>query len=380
MKFDFGTNSSHFGRTIKDIPGFCSADRFIILSSVTSDTKPDIMDLIFGLFPGGTEFIPSTAKKTRVLVINRSEVYGSYRNMASDTRTRNVFIHHGIADCDINSIQGDTPIVFHDVDYNIISDQPDAKLRGRRNGMKYNGLKETDVSYDTFNTGVFRDGTNYQKILIPNPEFYEEKDMVLIGDREEDYADSISNSKENKYMLPTDQYMNELFHSTLNRLMDSHTKVYKLNIKIDNLSSAFMTASDIEVFNDVINEVVAQAKWSLEKSGFCGAEILLDSDNGFNISKLSTYMNMDKDEKRFNYYMLCGNLDEMNSVTFYDIMRNNNISIIMTLSYSNVHVSIIDKNYLIKPVGGVDKTDSDVHAISDTLKLTYASPTEYCFA
>jgi len=379
MKFDFGSNRSSFGKNIKDIPGFYTANRFIILSSVTSDTKPDIMDLIFGLLPGGTDFISGNAKKTRVLVINRSEVYGTYHSASKDSRTRNVFIHHGIADCDINSIQGDTPIVFHDVDYNIISDQPDAKMRGRRNGMSYNGLKETDVSYDSFDIGVFRDGTDYQKILIPNPEFYEEKDMVLLGDIEEDYADSISISKENKYNMPSDKYLEGLFHSTLNNLIDSNTKVYKLNIKIDNLCSSIMSAVEIERFNDMINDMVAQAKWSLEKCGFSGGEIIFDGENGFNISKLNSYMNMDKNEKRFNYYMLCNNLDEMNSVTFENVMRENNISVIMTLSYSNVHVSIIDKKYISNPIG-ITKTDSDVHYLSDTLKLTYASPTEYCFA
>lgn len=378
MKFSFGTSSS-FGKSVKDVPGFYSANRFIILSSVTSDTIPNILDLIFDLLPGGTNFIEASSKKTRVIVINRSEVYGTYKNPNSDSRTRSVFIHHGIADCDIDSIQGDTPITFHDVDYNIISDQPDARMRGRRNGLVYSGLKETDVSYDTVQTGVYRDGTNYQQILIPSPNFYDEKDMVLLGDKEENYADEIAISKENKYTLPADKYIDSLFHSTLNELMDGNTKVYKLNIKIDNLSSAFRNSGTQESFNELISEIVAQTKWSLEKAGFCGAEIILDGENGFNINNLKTYMNMEKNEKAFNYYMLCNNLDEMNNVTYEDVLRNNDVSIIMTLSYSNVNVSVIDKNMLIGRNVGINKTDTDVHGLSDTLKMSYASPNEFIF-
>lgn len=378
MKFSFGTSSS-FGKSVKDVPGFYSANRFIILSSITSDTIPNILDLIFDLLPGGTNFIESSAKKTRVIVINRSEVYGTYKNVNSDSRTRSVFIHHGIADCDINSIQGDTPITFHDVDYNIISDQPDARMRGRRNGSAYSGLKETEVSYDTMDTGVYRDGTDYQQILIPSPIYYDEKDMVLIGNQEENYAENVLMSKENKYTMPTDKYLSSLFHSTLNELMDANTKVYKLNIKIDNLSSAFRNSGSQESFNEMISEIVAQAKWSLEKAGFCGAEIILDGDRGFNINKLRTYMNMENNEKAFNYYMLCNNLDEMNNVTYEEVLRNNDISIIMTLSYSNVNVSIIDKNMLINRDNIITKTDSDVHGLSETLKLSYTSPNDYMF-
>ena len=53
MKFGFGTGSYN-GHSVKDLPGFYKANRFIVLTSVTSNTIPNILDMVFNLLPGGT--------------------------------------------------------------------------------------------------------------------------------------------------------------------------------------------------------------------------------------------------------------------------------------------------------------------------------------
>ena len=175
MKLSFG--SSTFGKTLKDVPGFTKAQRFIILSEISSNTIPNILDMFFGLFPGGTDYLLDNSQRTRVMVINTSEVYGSYQGI-SDTRTRNVFIHHGMAQCKLNEIQGDTPIIFTDVDWNVISDCPDEIMLGKKNGRRYSEIGEVNVSYDNTISGdtIFRQGNRSTEILIPSPEFYEEKE------------------------------------------------------------------------------------------------------------------------------------------------------------------------------------------------------------
>ena len=334
--------------------------------------------MIFDLLPGGTNFIENTAKKTRVIVINRSEVYGSYKGLR-DSRTRSVFIHHGIADCDINSIQGDTPIIFKDVDYNILSDQPECRQRGRRDGCRYSGLNEVNLSYDTMNTGVFRDGPGYQQILIPSPEFYDEKDMVLLGNREENYMDKIIESTENRFTMSSDKYIDSLYQLTLNDLLDQFTRVYRLNIKIDNLSSQLYSSRNTDEFNEIVTETVAQLKWALEKSGFCGAEIILDGDNGFNVTKLKSYMDMDFFEKKFNWMQLCNNLSELN-YTALDGFLSDKFSLITTISYENVNVKIIDKVHNYDIPDAINKTDKEVGELGSALKLNLNSAFNYTYA
>ena len=369
MKFGFGTGSYN-GHSVKDLPGFYKANRFIVLTSVTSKTIPDILDLVFNLLPGGTSFIEGTAKKTKVIVINRSEVYGTYKNPHEDTRTRSVFIHHGIADCDVDSIQGDTPITFHDVDYNILCDAPDAKMIGKRNGRTYRPINETTVSYDTINTGVYRDTNSYEQILIPSPEFYDERDMVLLGDKEVNYMDTIMNQQENKFMMSSDKYLDSLYTLTLNDLTETTPKpmIYKLNIHIENLMTNivnYMTDDDI---NEIVTDVAAETKFYLEKSGFCGAEIIFDGDNGFNVTKLKSYMDMDDVEKRINWLMLNNGLTELNERFFaYGQM---DFSLILTLSYTNVKATITSTSVQnARP----DTSDSDVNALADQLKLGYSA-------
>ena len=362
MKFGFGTGN-YSNRSIKDIPGFCKANRFIVLTSVTSNTIPNILDMVFNLLPGGSSFIEGTAKKTKVLVINRSEVYGTYKNPNADTRTRSVYIHHGIADCDVDNIQGDTPITFHDVDYNILCDAPDAKMIGKRNGMTYKPINETAVSYDTVTEGVYRDTNTYEKILIPSPEFYDERDMVLIGDKEINYMDTILDQKENKYLMSNDNYLKSLYTLTLNDLMECNPKpaIYKLNIHIENLMNTISNYTTDEDINEHVTEVAAEVKFQLEKCGFCGAEIIFDGKNGFNVTNLKSYMDMDNFEKRINWLMLNNGLNDINERCFCDIDAE--YSLILTLSYANVKATVTSRET------NRNTSDSDVNSLANQLKI-----------
>ena len=143
MKLPFCKSAPRFGSSVKDVDGFKSYNRFIVLSSVTSTTIPNILEMLFSLTPFGTSSFAPNTKKTRVLVINTSEVYGSIHGIV-DTRNRNVFIHHGMADCDIEQIDGDTPIIFTDIAWNVIVDKPYEIM----SGPSYKGLTTVKLSYD----------------------------------------------------------------------------------------------------------------------------------------------------------------------------------------------------------------------------------------
>jgi hypothetical protein len=366
MKLNFGSSLTHFGKTTSDIPGFAKTNRFIILSEITSSTIPNILDMFFGLFPGGTDYLLDNTKKTRVMVINNSEVYGTYYGL-SDTRTRNVFIHHGFANCKLNEIQGDTPILFTDVDWNVISDIPDAIMCGKKNGRKYDEVGEVNVSYDInmFGNTLFRQGKESKEIMIPSPEYYDEKDMVLIGDKEENYLNFITDNKENMYYMPEDKYINTLYSLKLNDLIDPNTRVCKLNINVENLSKH--VERDSQFLDNFISELCANAKYALEKYGFSSGEIIYDGRNGYNVSRLKTYMNLSKIEQHINYMCVCGEIDRLNEALMDDL---NAISIIMTISYANVNVRIIDKTAIIG--NDVNTTsDSNVLELSNMLKTDY---------
>ena len=372
MKLNFGTAQSSFGKTVNDIKGFASARRFIILSEIKSNTIPNIMDIFFGLFPGGTNFISYNEPYTRVMVINQSEVYGTYYDLR-DARTRNVFIHYGMAKTNINAIQGDTPIIFTDVDWGIIEDCPDAKEIGRKNGRKYDQFSEVDVSYDSRSEGeIFRKDSG-KTILIPTPNFYEEKDMVLLGNREESYFDDVIYSKEAVYTMPEDKYINTLYKTTLNELMDSHTVVYKLNITVDNLSSRIST-NDIE-FNDLISDISATVKYYIEKYGFSSCEIIFAGSKGFNVSNLKSYMNLSNLEKQMNYMFLIQELQEINNNQLTDDLDAYDCTISLIFNYSNVSVKIVDRVY--DNTSGIMKTDSNVLDLSTRLKVENYQPF-YC--
>lgn len=363
MKLNFGSQMSSFGKTVRDIEGFARAQRFIILSEVSSKSIPNILDMFFGLFPGGTDYVIGDASRTRVMVINTSEVYGTYYGLR-DSRTRNVFIHHGMCHCKLNEIQGDTPVIFTDVDWNVISDCPDAIMIGKKNGSKYSGIGEVNVSYDNMMSGdtLFRQNNlSSKEILIPSPEFYEEKDMVLISDKDESYYQQILDSKENMYVMNEDEYAKSLYTLKLNDLIDSNTKICKLNIKVENLSS--INTSNV-YFEDFISEVCARAKYALEKYGFSGGEFILDGKNGYNINNLKSYLSLSNIEKCTDYMCLCGEVDQINESLVDDLVE---CSCIMTISHANVNIKLIDK-YQILPKNGQTMTDSNVLELSNILK------------
>lgn len=367
MRLNFGSGRNTFGMTTSDVPGMYRLNRFIIISEISSKTIPNILDIFFGLLPGVSEMVEGYSKKTRVIVINSSEVYGTYYGLRN-SRTRNVYIHHGMADCSANEIQGDTPIFFSDVDWNVIVDKPDEA----RNDTKISSVGEVNLSYDSEVSGdnLFRPNTGSKKILIPTPLFYDEKDMVIVGNCEEDYMTQILDTKESIWASPENTVKDKMYTATLNDLIDSNTKIFKLNINVENLSSFGKNSTSYdrryENFDTFIEELCAQAKFSLEKWGFSSGEIIFSGKNGYNVSKLKSYMNLSDIEKRMNYLSLCYDLDSLNEESVYrdDI----DISVIMTLNYSNIHVKIIDRWQTNDRL----TTDSNVLGLSQLLKESTA--------
>ena len=383
MKLGFG--NSNFGalanKSVKGLDGFYRYNRFIVLSEVTSDTIPNILDIIFEATSGGAIDSIFGSQKTKVTVINNSEVYGSYIHGIKDTRTRSVYIHHGIADCNVNEVRGDTIIKFTDVDYNVIADKPSI---AEQNDI--NSLGEVQLSYDTAYTSgeIVRDVKHYDTIMVPSPEFYDETDMVLLAGREEDYNDTLLSNRERIYIDDQLTFGDKLYRLTLNDLIDEHTKVMKLNIKIDNLSTrkgfvpleftscagAFEPTCNLSDFNNLIHDMVCNCKYAMEKNGFSNAEIIFNGSNGYNITNLKSYLNLNKVERRLNFEMLCGEIDRINEVIFgeEDPDLSNQLSILVRVDYSNVKVIIVDFYPQFSNPGMVNKTDSDVKELGNTLK------------
>jgi hypothetical protein len=351
-------------RSVRGLDGFYRYNRFIILSKVTSDSIPNILDIVFNITAGSMDFIPSESEKTKVTVINNSEVYGSIHGM-KDTRTRSVYIHHGMADVNIDRIRGDTPIRFVDVDYNVIADKPTEIEHGH--SLKEVG--EVKLSYDRnlYGNALYRDEDTYQPILVPSPEFYDEKDMILLSGVDEDYCDRIDRGKENIYYENKNKYLESLYSLTLNDLIDEHTKVMKLNIKIDNLTvsnnrvEGCHTAID---YNNMIHETVCKIKYSMERNGFSSGEIILNGNQGYNVTDLKTYLDLSNIEKRINFSMLCGDIEEINEILFGDYPHD--YSYMIKVDYANIKVVIVD--FVPSPIGGILKTDSDVNELGTCLK------------
>ena len=367
MRLNFGSGRNTFGMTTSDVPGMYRLNRFIIISEISSKTIPNILDIFFGLLPGVTEMVEGYSKKTRVIVINSSEVYGTYYGLRN-SRTRNVYIHHGMADCSANEIQGDTPIFFSDVDWNVIVDKPDEA----RSTTKISSVGEVNLSYDSEVSGdnLFRPNTGSKKIMIPTPLYYDEKDMVIVGNCEEDYMTQILDTKESIWASPENTVKDKMYTATLNDLIDSNTKIFKLNINVENLSSFGKNSTTYdhryESFDTFIEELCAQAKFSLEKWGFSSGEIIFSGKNGYNVSNLKSYMNLSDIEKRMNYLSLCYDLDNLNEESVY--RDDADISVIMTLNYSNIHVKIIDRWQNNDRL----TTDSNVLGLSQLLKESTA--------
>ena len=367
MRLNFGSGRNTFGMTTSDVPGMYRLNRFIIISEISSKTIPNILDIFFGLLPGVTEMVEGYSNKTRVIVINSSEVYGTYYGLRN-SRTRNVYIHHGMADCSANEIQGDTPIFFSDVDWNVIVDKPDEA----RSTTKISSVGEVNLSYDSEVSGdnLFRPNTGSKKIMIPTPLYYDEKDMVIVGNCEEDYMTHILDTKESIWASPENTVKDKMYTATLNDLIDSNTKIFKLNINVENLSSFGKNSTTYdhryESFDTFIEELCAQAKFSLEKWGFSSGEIIFSGKNGYNVSNLKSYMNLSDIEKCMNYLSLCYDLDNLNEESVY--RDDTDISVIMTLNYSNIHVKIIDRWQTNDRL----TTDSNVLGLSQLLKESTA--------
>lgn len=374
MRIPFCKSEPKFGSSVRDIEGFKTYNRFIVLSTVSSTTIPNILDLLFSLYPFGTESIPQNSKKTRVLVINTSEVHGSIHNI-SNTRNRNTFIHYGMADCDIDSLTGDTPIVFTDLDWNVIVDKPHDV-----DSAVYRGLTEVQLSYDMTSRGceIVRNSRNNRNILIPSPEYYDETDMVMLGGRDESYGQYLLDLTEDRYLYEatSDQrYLSGLPKYTLNDLIDDRTKVYKVNIQIENLSSKLSNIEENHELNNIISEICCQLKYGLEHSGYSNAEIILNGKQGYNITfeKLRSYLNLSPIEVRTNFMLLCG---EVNSVNEQYMCDQDDYSLLININHANIKVCIID---LIPAINNFDinTTDSNVRELGERLKYDNPSLCEF---
>ena len=343
-------------KSVGDLKGFRSYNRFIILSEVRSNSIPDIIDLIFNLEPG-TSFLDSNTKKTKVMVINTSEVYGDAHGRC-DTRTRNVYMHYGYADCSVEAVTGDTILTFTDMDWNVIADKP------YRTSYQYalDAIgSDVNVSYDQNSTGggIYRDTNTYNEILIPSPEFYDEKDMVLLGDKEEDYNQTLVENKSNYFYESFDSYYNNLYRLKLNDLIDDHTKIFKMVISIENLSSLSNNYINDDL-NEMVTEIACELKYSMEICGFSGGEIDIGGNNvGFNFHNLKSYIRMEKEERYFHTTLFVQRLSEIASC--YEDFP---VILMFNMRTDNVNVRIIDDFRANKSNG----SDTDVKSLSEKLK------------
>ena len=150
--------------------------------------------------------------------------------------------------------------------------------------------------------------------------------------------------------------------------MDDHTKIYKLNIRIENLSSKFNTdISYNEKLNNTITEICSELKYGLEHSGYSYAEIILSGKQGYNITfeKLRSYLNLSPIEIRTNFMLLCGDVDRINETYMCD---KNDYSLLITIDHTNVKVCIVDLAPNINSFT-INKTDSNVKGLADQLKF-----------
>lgn len=343
-------------KSVGDLKGFRSYNRFIILSEVRSNSIPDIIDLIFNLEPG-TSFLDSNTKKTKVMVINASEVYGDAHGRC-DTRTRNVYMHYGYADCSVEAVTGDTILTFTDMDWNVIADKP--YCTSHQYAMDAIG-SDVNVSYDQNSTGggIYRDTNTYNEILKPSPEFYDEKDMLLLGDKEEDYNQTLVENKSNYFYESFDSYYNNLYRLKLNDLIDDHTKIFKMVISIENLSSLSNNYINDDL-NEMVIEIACELKYSMEISGFSGGEIDIGGNNvGFNFHNLKSYIRMEKEERYFHTTLFVQRLSEIAS-SYEDLP----IILMFNMRTDNVNVRIIDDFRANKSNG----SDTDVKNLSEKLK------------
>lgn len=343
-------------KSVGDLKGFRSYNRFIILSEVRSNSIPDIIDLIFNLEPG-TSFLDSNTKKTKVMVINTSEVYGDAHGRC-DTRTRNVYMHYGYADCSVEAVTGDTILTFTDMDWNVIADKP--YCTSHQYAMDAIG-SDVNVSYDQNSTGggIYRDTNTYNEILKPSPEFYDEKDMLLLGDKEEDYNETLVENKSNYFYESFDSYYNNLYRLKLNDLIDDHTKIFKMVISIENLSSLSNNYINGDL-NEMVAEIACELKYSMEISGFSGGEIDIGGNNvGFNFHNLKSYIRMEKEERYFHTTLFVQRLSEIAS-SYEDLP----IILMFNMRTDNVNVRIIDDFRANKSNG----SDTDVKNLSERLK------------
>lgn len=356
MRLPLGSSRFKSKKTIDDIEGFKYRNRFIVLSKITSNSIPDIIDVIFNLNPAGTgSFLDNSIGKTKVTLLNVSQVYGDAHGN-SDYRTRNVYIHHGYIDSDIDKINGESLITFVDLDYNVIPD----KLSDTRDKLNITQVKTSYDASVTSGSILYRDNSDYKKILIPTPNFYDEKDMLLVGDHDEDYMDLLNDNKEEKY-FNFDKYYHNLFRSSINELMDNNTKVIKLMVNIEVIGQINMNIDDLE---NLIQNIAAETKCSLESCGFSGAEVIYGGNHmGFNVEKLKSCMDLSLTEKQIGLSLLYGRLEEINS-RFCDYDNTANFTIFMNMNYSNVNVRIVQTE---ETVG--DKTDITPESLTELLKI-----------
>lgn len=325
---------------VKDLQGFAKFNRYIVLSEISSDSIPDIIDMIFNILPCGLgSVLNNTTKKTSVTVINTSEVYGDIHGTLN-TRTRNAMIHYGFADTSMDHINGETVITFTDMDWNIIVDKPHDNVPKEAMGL----LNEVRVSYDIGSSGgiVQRDNMLSNRIILPDPLHYDEKDQVLLSGSDENYFDSLSENSEDYKFVNPDNYVKNLFRCQMEDLVDSKTVIAKLNIKIENLTTTVKSFEEVDEFNQMITEIVAEGKYNLEICGFSGCELILGGDRGFTLSKMSTHLSLSKEELNVIKHLLLGRMEDLN-----ELLINEPFEMIATYSYSNVNVKLFDKVKII---------------------------------
>lgn len=353
MKISLGSNALSSFNTIKDIKGFNFCKRYIILSEIHSNTIPDIMDMVFNILPG-CSFINNETEKTKVMVINVSNVTGDVHGNKLN-RTRNVYMHHGFINEKISKIDRDSVVYFTDLDWNIISDKDTGVNKS------VNDLTKIMTSYDyTFTNSILvRDTQTYVDILTPPPIYYEEKDMILLSHGNEmNYIDEISNNKESVYYgEQTPNY----YECTMYDLIDQNTSVLKLNVDIEYTNVKIKDYS----LDELIGDIVTELKYLAESNGYSRMNVIMAGENGFNIDELRTYLFLDELEQKISYHIILEELSNLNTVISNDIYG---ISLFISIDYCNIKVRVIKTDEILNTINNDLKTDKCVNLVSDRIK------------
>ena len=347
MRLNFNLSNMSKNYDIRNDDQFHNYRRIININSIKTTTMKN--NPIYNIFHTLIDVPPTfDTEFTSITVRNQSVVKGSIHTKNGSIIKQNDYVHHGIIYDRIENINADSIVEFSDLNYSVFVDEnvitkPGANLKScelfRSSNMNYFNSELTPVKVDG------------RESIIPDPLHYDEIDQIKGTDVELNYVDTVTDLNVNG--------IRNTFKTTLGKLIDQNTVVFKKTIFVENLEifdeEISNHSSFVGIFGQTsyVTDITAEICDAMERTQFASGTFIFNGEGDtFNVTELTRQFVEDDSQYISNYKSL---MEEMSGLN--NILPNTTTIYVTIIDSSSIYVKFRYKN----PIANIIKNISTVH-------------------